>query len=117
MRAKTILNLKIFYFLSVFLVDPMYFDIQKTDNNQIYNFPINTFNLDETKQPYISEKMAPIVISKSNINPVFKVDSFYQFPKNTLYNGKYIMKHKMITCVIDVWTSEFDHKVQASTLL
>ena len=84
MGAKTKSKVKIFYFLSVFSVGSMYFNILKTGNNQKYKSSIELFDLHVSKWPSISEKMTPIVLSKSNVNPVPEAYYFIQFQKNTM---------------------------------
>ena len=79
MRAKTKLRVKIYNLLILFLVGFMYFNILNTGFNQKYKSSIELFDLHVSKWPSISGKMTPIVLSKSNVNPVPKADYFIQF--------------------------------------
>ena len=73
------MKVKIFDFLSVFLVGAIYFNILKTGFDQTYKSSIELFYLRVSKSPSISEKNTLIVLSKSNVNPVQKADYFIQF--------------------------------------
>ena len=84
MRAKTKLKVKIFYFISIFSLGSMYFNILKTGGNQKYKSSIELFDLHISKWPSFSGKIIPNVLSKSDANHVPEADYFIQFLKNTL---------------------------------
>ena len=86
MRAKTKLIVKIFDFLSVFMVGAKYFIILKTGVDQRQKSSIELFDLHLSKSLSISEKTKPIVFFIKVMLTLFpKQNTFNSSQKNTLY--------------------------------
>ena len=56
----------------------MIFDFLKNVQNQISNSLMNHFNIYTKKLLGVSESMTPIGVSKSQFNPVYEADYFWQ---------------------------------------
>ena len=65
----------------------MYFNVIEGGKNLNYKLSIDTFNLQAPKWTRVHEKMTPIVLYRSNINPVQEADQNLQFKNNTLYTN------------------------------
>ena len=62
----------------------MIFDLLEIVQNQISNSLMNHFNIHTQKVSGVSESMTPIGVSKSQFNPVYEAEYFWQEWKKTL---------------------------------